>query len=70
MRIIKKENWFIVTVETKLCIECPVCECINLGDSAPHRIEADGSVKNSVICQCCDFHEYVKIEGWTGGNIK
>lgn len=69
--IIKKENWWICEGQTKPMIECPNCGSGILGDPAPHGIRADGSVYASVVCQNdkCNFHSYVKLEGWEGGDI-
>lgn len=66
--LIKKENYFIVEGETKPIIECPGCGCGLLGDTAPHGVRADGTVFNSVVCEC-GFHQYVKLEDWKGGDI-
>ncbi|MFD0997698.1 hypothetical protein ACFQ21_00200 [Ohtaekwangia kribbensis] len=69
MTIIPKEFWLILEGEKKPTIECPMCGCFLLSDIAPHGIREDGSVYNSVVCDC-GFHEYVKLEGWTGGHIE
>lgn len=36
-----------------------------------HAIAADGVVSPSVVClvQGCDFHDFVRLEGWTAGAI-
>ena len=36
-----------------------------------HSVEADGRVFPSVVCNApgCDFHEYVRLEGWSAGQI-
>lgn len=36
-----------------------------------HAISADGVVSPSVVClaQGCDFHDFVRLEGWTAGAI-
>lgn len=36
-----------------------------------HSIGTDGSVKPSVVCMAagCSFHDFVRLEGWTGGPI-
>lgn len=31
---------------------------------AMHRIEDDGTVKPSVLCTVCGFHDDVKLLGW------
>lgn len=69
--LIPREKWYIVEGERKPSIECPSCGCGILGDSAPHRILKDGSVKASTVCQNerCNFHAYVKLEEWDGGEI-
>ncbi|MGA2971904.1 MAG: hypothetical protein ABSE39_04670 [Candidatus Bathyarchaeia archaeon] len=32
---------------------------------ARHTIESDGTVKPSVLCTTCGFHNDVKLLGWT-----
>ena len=70
--IISKDNWFIVEGETKPTIDCPKCGEGILGDAAPHGIRENGKVYNSVVCQNpnCNFHHYIQLEGWNGGEIK
>lgn len=36
-----------------------------------HSIEPDGRVRPSVVCRSpgCDFHEVVRLDGWTGGHL-
>lgn len=36
-----------------------------------HRISSDGTVHPSVVCLVpgCDFHDFVKLEGWSAGAI-
>ncbi|MCJ2086731.1 hypothetical protein MKK88_12110 [Methylobacterium sp. E-005] len=36
-----------------------------------HTVEADGRVVPSIVCNApgCDFHEIVRLEGWTGGRL-
>lgn len=36
-----------------------------------HSISADGVVSPSVVCLVdgCDFHDFVRLEGWTSGAI-
>lgn len=29
-----------------------------------HTIAADGEVNPSVVCPECDFHEFVRLDGW------
>ena len=69
--IIPKSKWYIVEGERKPSVECPKCGEGLIGDAAPHRIFADGTIKNSAVCQNpkCDFHSYIKLDEWTGGNI-
>lgn len=44
-------------------LSCPGCGSIALLD---HKIDKEGNVTPSVVCpiQSCDFHEFVKLEGW------
>ena len=44
---------------------CPDC-----GDGAylDHLIHADGKVEPSVMCNKCAYHEFIILEGWTGGD--
>lgn len=67
--IIPKDKWSIVKGERKPIIECPSCGSGLLGDATIHGIKEDGTVYNSVVCDC-GFHEHVKLEGWEGGHIK
>lgn len=69
--VIPRDKWDVITGEHKPFIECPRCGQGILGDTAPHGIRADGKVYRSVVCQNpnCDFHSYIKLEGWTGGEI-
>jgi hypothetical protein len=36
-----------------------------------HKIAADGRVVPSVVCLApgCDFHEYVRLDEWSGGDL-
>ena len=36
-----------------------------------HLVLADGQVKPSVVCRAsrCDFHEFVRLDGWTFGQV-
>ncbi len=44
------------------------CSNGHVASLSDHEIAADGSVTPSVVCPetGCDFHEYVKLNGWTG----
>lgn len=64
---IKKENWEDLGLRLPV-ITCPGCGQSLLGTSS-HGITKDGEVNNSVVCPSCVFHEYVTLEGWTGGEI-
>lgn len=71
-RIIPKENWHFHPESMKFpIVECPLCGSGMLGDPAPHGIKEDGSIYNSVVCQeeKCNFHQMIKLEGWTFGAI-
>lgn len=73
MRIIPKEDWHFHSESMKFpIVQCPLCGSGMLGDDAPHGIEASGRVYNSVVCQedKCSFHQFIKLEGWTFGEIK
>lgn len=70
MVIIKKESWYIIKGHKKPTIECPNCGVGLLGDPAPHRIYPDGTVKASVICYNCQFHDFIKLEDWNGCKIE
>lgn len=63
-------TWAIGQGERKPLVACPVCECYNLGDEAPHRIESNGDVNASVICWNCGFHAFIKLVGWEGGSVE
>lgn len=69
MILIPKENWFFSPSMMFPIVECPHCGCGMLGDPAPHGIHADGRVYNSVVCESCDFHNYIKLEEWNGRAI-
>lgn len=44
---------------------CPKCgDRGGLGHGTNHKIAADGAVTPSVMCDRCDFHDFVKLEGW------
>lgn len=45
-------------------LSCPYCG--NVASLSQHTIEPDGTVKPSVVCPKseCDFHFYIKLEGW------
>ena len=30
-----------------------------------HTVADDGAVMPSMVCPSCDYHEFVKLEGWT-----
>jgi hypothetical protein len=36
-----------------------------------HEVLSDGRVIPSVVCLApgCDFHEYIRLEGWTAGHL-
>jgi hypothetical protein len=44
---------------------CPNGHIASLTD---HDIKDDGAVSPSVVCphEGCDFHEFIKLEGWKG----
>ena len=72
MKIIPKENWHFHAESMKFpIVECPLCGSGMLGDVAPHGIHEDGRVYASVVCQeyNCQFHQMIKLEGWTFGAI-
>ena len=52
----------------KAHMTCDVGHPIVLKD---HTIFADGNVHPSVICRtpCCQFHDFVVLREWTGGEI-
>lgn len=56
----------------KPIIFCPKCGGGNIGDNAPHGVRENGEVYQSMICghPGCDFHDFVKLEGWAHGEIK
>lgn len=62
MQIIKKENWWVE--KFKPLIECPNCDATLLGDNAPHGVRENGEVYESVVCNDCEFHDFVKLENW------
>ena len=46
---------------------CPKCEFrAGLGHDSNHAIAIDGAVSPSVVCDGdgCDFHEYIRLDGW------
>jgi predicted RNA-binding Zn-ribbon protein involved in translation (DUF1610 family) len=49
----------------KASFTCP--KCGQLGSLADHNIAPDGTVSPSVVCPTagCDFHEFIRLEGWT-----
>lgn len=68
---ITRDKWFDVEGRFPVAIECPKCEGGNLGSRAPHGIRANGEVFQSVVCghPPCDFHDFVILDGWVGGEI-
>lgn len=45
------------------------CPNGHIGGLSDHEIAPDGTVSPSVVCPepGCDFHEFIKLEGWQGG---
>jgi len=53
--------WYLnQDAEVKVC--CPGCG--GVGDLNEHRIDDNGMVWPSLICQACGFHDSVQLEGW------
>jgi hypothetical protein len=71
MVLIPINEWFFAEGMKFPYVECPFCGSGMLGDFAPHGIYEDGRIYNSVVCQSekCNFHQYIKLEGWNGGSI-
>lgn len=48
---------------TFIFLGCPHC---GTAAELDHSIASDGTVTPSVVCPVigCDFHEYVRLEGW------
>jgi len=48
----------------KASFTCP--KCGGFGSLTDHDIAPDGTVTPSVVCPYdgCDFHEFIKLEGW------
>ncbi len=48
-----------------------ITRCANghIGSLDDHTIADDGTVSPSVVCQRqgCNFHEFIKLEDWKGG---
>lgn len=42
-----------------------VCARGHVGSLEDHGIAQDGSVSPSLVCSECEWHEYVRLEGWT-----
>jgi len=46
---------------------CP--KCGNACSLINHTIHSDGKVSPSLVCpHDCDFHEFIKLEGWQEGD--
>jgi hypothetical protein len=43
-----------------VCPQCPTYASLH----GTHEIAVDGTVSPSVVCPNCDFHDFVKLEGW------
>jgi hypothetical protein len=41
----------------------------HIGSLDDHQIDSDGFVTPSVVCQKngCDYHEFIRLEGWEDG---
>ncbi len=53
----------------KATMACPKGHNLTLRN---HKIAANGDVKPSVVCPDvdCEFHEYIRLMGWTFGKLK
>lgn len=45
------------------------CSNGHIGSLSNHEIAEDGTVTPSVVCphEGCNFHEFIKLEGWQDG---
>jgi len=59
----KRGTWMHATWEDG---NPPIIRCPNGHGSvmANHHIQDDGTVDGSVLCPECDWHVWVKLEGW------
>ncbi len=57
-----------------ICIRCSFCgkpSTLRHMNGSGHQIAADGAVNPSVVCphSGCNFHEWCRLEGWTGSEL-
>ena len=60
-----KGQWRAVRDENKrrsAVLACPGCTATARINS--DIVAADGTVKLTVACDYCDFHEFIKLDGW------
>jgi len=64
----KRGTWMYATWQegNPPAIRCPNGHGSVMGN---HVMEADGTSKGSVQCPLCEWHVYVKLEGWGKGVI-
>lgn len=68
--LVPKKDWQLVVGMRLPIMYCPNDGCGQtlLGIST-HEVMGNGEVNNSVICPLCNFHQFVTLQGWTGGAI-
>ena len=61
--IIGRHLWKIVNRDGREIVKalCPGC---HVWGALDHTIDPDGTVRPSVDCEKCDFHEFVRLDGW------
>lgn len=65
-------TWWWMKGQAGPTVSCPVCQKLHMlplvavgGEELFHAIAADGTVSPSVICTRCDWHDRIRLEGWT-----
>lgn len=65
----KPDTWAIFRYQSGRVQVVTRCGRGHIGSLDNHQIGSDGTVTPSVVCQHdgCDYHEFVKLEGWEEG---
>lgn len=61
---------YVVRNRVKALVCCPRCQW-NSAVGANHAVEADGTLKPSLVCPnaACGFHVWARLDGWTRGPV-
>ncbi len=66
--IIEFEQWNIIKRDGReiVKVRCPGC---GVRAALDHTVDPDGTVRPSLDCTMCDFHEFVKLNGWSRAEL-